>query len=177
LRGGGATIFALGYKKSTIRDLPDQPNDFIYGINLNLDNGGSITDCASGVVSACAYSLYSDRTARDVTLNLDNDVPSAKHNVRYGASYDVTSVLKDYAVTLQPANFLSSRATTVVDDTPNAGHDEWAYVQDSWKMGSLYELDYGLRIDAFQVASNEFADGFSQLSPRITTAGSSRRSR
>ncbi len=175
LRGGGATTFALGYKNSTIRDFPDQANDFIYGINLNLNAGGSLTDCQAGTISACAYSLYSNRTARDVTMNFDNDVPSAVHDVRYGGSYDMTSVQKLYDVTLQPLNFLApiftpgtpNDAYTVTDNAPNTGHDEWAYLQDSWKMGERYELDYGLRLDAFQVASDEFADGFSQVSPRI----------
>lgn len=145
LRGGGATTFALGYKNSTIRDLPDQANDFIYG----------------------AYSLYSDRTARDIILNFDNELPSNAHDVRFGGSYDVTSVLKLYRVTLRPPSFLSTQAYTVTDNAPNTGHDEWAYVQDSWKMGQRYELDYGLREDAFQVASTDFEDGFSQVSPRM----------
>lgn len=175
LRDGGATTLALGYKQSTIRDLPDQANDFIYGENLNLNGGGSPTDCQNGTVSACAYSLFSDRTARDIYASLDNDVPSVAHDVRYGVSYDATNVQKLYDVTLQPNNFLApvfspgtpNGAYTVTDAAPNTGHDEWAYLQDSWKMGSLYQLDYGMRLDAFQIASTEFDNGFSQWSPRI----------
>ncbi len=175
LRQGGSTIFGVGYKNSSISDFPDQANDFIYGQNLNLGNGGSATDCQSGTVSACADSLYSTRLARDFIFNVDNDVQSEKHDVKYGAWYDATNVQKLYEVTLQPLNFLAPIFTpatpnapyTVVDNAPNIGHDEWIYLQDSWKMGNLYELDYGLRSDSFQVSSTQFNQGFAQLSPRI----------
>ncbi len=175
LRGGGALTYGAGYKNSQIRDLPDQANDFAYGEALNLNAGGSPLDCQNGVVPACGDSLYSNRLARDVIFNADNDVVSAKHEIRYGAAYDITSVQKRYEVTLQPFNFLApiftpanpSAPYTVSDDAPNTGHDEWGYVQDSWKLGARYQLDYGLRSDAFQVASTQFHSGFAQLSPRI----------
>jgi hypothetical protein len=55
----------------------------------------------------------------------------------------------------------------VVDNAPNVGHLSAGYVQDSWKLGSLYALDYGLRTDVFLVSSTQFNAGSSQTSPRI----------
>lgn len=167
LRAGGALSYGVGYKRSQIRDFADPSNDFIYGINRNLASGGSLGDCANGIVSSCAFALYADRTSRDLTFNADNDVVSEKHDVRYGVTYGSTTVQKRYDVTLQPANFLSNAATTVSDDAPNIAHSEYAYLQDAWKMGANYQLDYGVRADSFQIASTEFRRGFSQLSPRV----------
>jgi outer membrane receptor protein involved in Fe transport len=167
LRSSGALTYGVAFKRSRIRDTNDPVNDFAYGEALNLASGGSSTDCASGVVSACGYSLFSDRTARDVILNLDAVNPSAHHAVRYGAAYDTTNVGKDYAVTLQPQNFISAAPATVVDNAPNVAHTESAYLQDTWQMGPLWRADYGLRLDAFQVFSDQFDRGFSQTSPRL----------
>lgn len=174
LRGGGSLSFGLGAKRSRIRDFPDQANDFVYGETLNAA-GGAPGDCAGGTVSACAYSLSSDRTARDLLLNVDDYVPSHKHGVRAGVSYDAASVQKRYAVTLQPGNFLApvftpstpNAAHTVTDDAPNAGQTVSAYVQDTWTMGSLWTLDYGVRYDNFRIFSSEFARDFAQVSPRV----------
>lgn len=174
-RGGGALTFGAGYKRSQIADFPDPPNDFFYGVSRNLMSGGGLTDCANGVVAACAYSLLANRTARDLSFNVDDDTQSLKHDVRYGASYDVTTVRKLYDVTLQPLNFLApildplhpNTAASIVDDSPNLGHSEYLYVQDAWRLGSFYQLDYGLRSDSFQVFSTDFRRGFSQLSPRL----------
>jgi hypothetical protein len=33
--------------------------------------------------------------------------------------------------------------------------------------GTRYELDYGLRFDAFQLASSQFGDGAAMFSPRV----------
>jgi hypothetical protein len=84
-------------------------------------------------------------------------------------------VPKYYAITLQPLNFLAPiyspknpfGAYSVIDNAPNVGHTESAYLQDSWKMGDLYQLDYGLRSDAFQLFSTQYQDGAFQISPRI----------
>lgn len=70
---------------------------------------------------------------------------SARHEVRTGALYDVTSVDKLYLVTLQPGNFLApifapqtpGAAYTVADAAPSVGR------------------------------SNQFDRGFSQFSPRV----------
>src|SRR5581483_6505208 len=175
LATGGALSYGVGYKQSTIRDFGDPQNDFQYGYNLNAAAGGSPDDCANGIVPACAYNLAANRTARDVVLNVDDVLDDGRHTVRYGASYDVTLVDKNYAVSLQPNNFLApiltpgmpNAATTVVDDAPNVGHTSSVYVQDSWAMSPIWLLDAGLRQDLFSIFSTEFQDGFSQTSPRV----------
>ncbi len=175
LASGGALTYGLGYKQSRIQDFGDAANDFIYGYNLNADNGGSPQSCADGVVSACAYSLNADRTARDLILNVDDQLDDGRHTLGYGASYDITNVSKYYAVTLQPGNFLApiftpqapGAAYTVVDDSPNVGHTASAYFEDSYAMSQIWTLDIGLRQDAFQIFSTQFHDAFAQLSPRV----------
>lgn len=173
LHGDGALSFSLATKRSRIRDLPDQENGFIFGENLNLNAGGTATDCATGIVSACGYSLYSDRTARDIIANIDDYVRSAHHAVRVGAFYDATDVDKFYQITLQPNNFLSPvltpatpvAATRVTDNAPDVGHNESAYAQDTWQMGR--DWDYGLRYDFFEIASTQYRQGFGMFSPRV----------
>jgi outer membrane receptor protein involved in Fe transport len=175
LASGGALSYGIGYKQSRIRDFGDATDDFIYGYNLNLGGGGTPFDCANGIVASCAYSLNADRTARDALFNIDDTLPSAKHTVRFGASYDVTTVDKDYGVTLQPNNFLAPIFTpktpdatyTVIDNAPNVGHMTNAYVQDSWAMSPMWLLDIGLRQDFFSIFSTQFQNGFAQLSPRV----------
>ncbi|MGB8519609.1 MAG: TonB-dependent receptor [Candidatus Tumulicola sp.] len=175
LASGGAFSYGLGYKQSRIRDFGDAPNDFTYGYNLNVAAGGSADDCSNGRVAACAYSLNADRAARDLIVNFDDLLDDRKHTIRYGASYDVTLVDKNYAVTLQPHNFLApvltpehpDAAIAVVDDTPNAGHTSSAYLQDSWAMSPIWLLDAGIRQDFFTIFSTQFQEGFAQTSPRI----------
>jgi hypothetical protein len=87
----------------------------------------------------------------------------------------VTTVDKNYAVTLQPGNFLApiltpktpGAAYMVVDDSPNIGHTASAYLQDSWEMSPIWQLDVGLRQDVFTIFSTQFQEGFAQISPRI----------
>ncbi len=190
----GSLSFGPSFKRSRIRDFGDPGNDFAFGI---ANAPGAPSDCANALSSAgpvvngvvtnpvpngavayvngtCAFSLNGDRTAIDAGGNLDYENRSAKHTVAFGALYDATHVAKTYAVTLQPGNFLAPIFTpgtpdapfTVVDATPNVGHLAAAYVQDSWKMGG-WQLDYGVRGDAFTVFSNQFSSGFGQLSPRV----------
>ena len=193
---GAAGSFSFGpsYKRSRIRDFGDPANDFAYGAALNP---GAPTDCAQALSSAgpvtggivtnpvanpavaysnasCGFSLFGDRTAIDVGGVADYDNRSDRHDIRFGGVYDATSVNKDYAITLQPGNFLApiftpatpGAAYTVVDNAPNAGHLAASYVQDSWTMGR-YQLDYGLRSDTFLVASTQFGVGYGQISPRL----------
>jgi hypothetical protein len=190
----GSLAFGPTYKRSEIRDFGDPSNDFTYGAALNP---GAPTDCAqalgssgpvvNGVVTSpvanpgvaysnatCGFSLFGDRTAIDVGGVLDYDNHSNHHDVRFGGVYDATTVNKDYAITLQPGNFLAPIFTpltpgapfTVVDNAPNVGHLAAFYLQDSWKMGA-YQLDYGLRSDTFLVSSTQFGVGYGQVSPRI----------
>lgn len=184
----GSLSFGPFFKRSHIEDFGDPSNDFAYGEALNVAAGGASTDCANALLpngtpnpavnylnGTCGYSLFGDRTAIDVGGNLNYDNRSPKHDVRFGADYDATHVAKDYAVTLQPGNFLAPLITpatpdaayTVVDDTPNVGHLAAAYLQDAWRMSPLWETDYGVRQDEFSVFSTTFDRGFAQTSPRF----------
>jgi hypothetical protein len=137
--------------------------------NPAIDNGAGFS------TSTCGFSLTDNRTAIDVGANLDYDNRSAHHDVRFGGLYDSTHVDKTYAVALQPGNFLAPIYTpqtpdapyTVVDNAPNVGHLAVAYLQDSWKLGNLYQADYGLRSDTFLVSSTQFDSGSGQISPRL----------
>jgi hypothetical protein len=190
----GSLTFGPTYKRSQIRDFGDPGNDFIYG---EAQNPGAPADCANalsstgpiigGVVTrpvpnpavaysnaTCGFSLAGNRTSIDVGGVLDYDNSSPHHDVRFGGVYDATNVSKDYEISLQPGNFLApiftpatpGAAFTVVDNAPNVGHLTALYLQDSWKMGN-YQLDYGLRQDAFLVSSTQFSVGYGQTSPRI----------
>lgn len=167
LRSNGAMTYGFAFKNSRIRDFNDPQNDFIYGQAQNVASGGSPSDCANGIVAACAYSLFSDRTARDAIVDLDAALTRGRHAIRYGASYDVAQVQKIYAITLQPDNFISAAPATVTDNAPNAGRTASVYLQDSWQMGSLWRADYGVRFDSFGISSREFGRSFSQVSPRL----------
>ncbi len=191
----GSLSFGPMYKRSRIRDFGDPNDDFTFGEALNpgapTDCANALASTGpvvNGVVTApqpnpsvayvngsCGFSLNADRTAIDVGGNLDYANVSAHHTIAFGGLYDATQVAKTYGVTLQPGNFLAPVFTpatpgapyTVVDSTPNVGHLAAAYVQDRWKMGSAWQLDYGVRADTFAVASTQFAAGFGQASPRV----------
>jgi hypothetical protein len=177
----GSLSYGFAYKRSHIRDFGDPVNDWIYGEALYAASGGLPTDCANALTipnfvnGTCAYTLRSDRKASDYKFTLDNALTGGTHEVRWGGIYDITHVAKLYDVTLQPGNFLAPIFTpatpnapySVIDNAPNDGHTEAAYLQDSWRMGDTYELDYGLREDAFGLRSTEFSSGFSMLSPRL----------
>jgi hypothetical protein len=190
----GSLSFGPSYKRSRIRDFGDPSNDFTFGEAGNpgaptdcanaLASSGPIVN---GVVTnpvpnqnvnygntTCAFSLNGDRIAIDVGGNLDYVNHSAKHDLAFGGIYTATHVEKTYAVTLQPGNFLAPIFTpatpgapfTVDDASPNIGHLVALYVQDTWKMGTGWQLDYGVRGDSFTVNSTQFSTGFGQLSPR-----------
>ncbi|HEV2038119.1 MAG TPA: TonB-dependent receptor, partial [Candidatus Eremiobacteraceae bacterium] len=177
----GALSYGVGYKNSHIRDFGDPTNDWAYGQAIAAAAGGAPTDCVNAFTipnfsnMTCAYSLRSDRTAQDYTFNIDDALNSTIHDVRWGATYGVTNVTKHYNVTLQPGNFLAplfapstpNAAYPVVDNAPNNADAESVYLQDSWHLGTAYELDYGLRSDSFQLRSTEFQRGYAMLSPRI----------
>ena len=135
----GSLSFGPAYKQSRIRDFGDPQNDLTF----------------SGL------SLSDDRTARDYRFNVDYALRSRVHEVRWGTVYDGTIVRKLYAF------LLLSAPASVVDNAPNVGHMEEAYLQDSWRMGERWQLDYGVRFDAFQLFSTQFSDGTSQFSPRL----------
>lgn len=177
----GSLSYGLGLKRSHIRDFGDPANDWAYGEALNAANGGLPTDCANALTipnftnGTCGYSLQGDRTALDEKINVDATLASGPHTIGWGGLDDAAQVSKLFDVTLQPGNFLAPIFTpatpnapfSVVDIAPNVGHTEAAYVQDAWRIGSLFEADYGVRADAFQLRSRQFGRGFSQLSPRF----------
>ncbi len=182
----GSLSFGSAFKISHIVDYGDPQNDWAYGEALNVTpppfgNGGTSTDCADALTSGsyapttCAYSLFDDKTSVDDLFNADLVQRFGKHEVRAGAGYDLTRVLKDYQVTLQPNNFLAPLLTpatpdapaTVTDTTPNLGTTYTSYVQDSWRMSDRYQLDYGVRYDFFTIRSSAFAQGFGAVSPRF----------
>ena len=191
----GSLSFGPSYKRSRIRDFGDAGNDFTFGAAGNPGAPGDCANAltsagpiVNGVVTSpvpnqsvtygnatCGFSLNGDRIAIDVGGNFDYVNHGAKHEVAFGGIYNATHVAKTYAVTLQPGNFLSPIFTpatpgapfTVVDASPNVGHLAAAYIQDAWKMGTGWQLDYGVRGDAFTVNSTQFSTGFGQLSPRV----------
>jgi hypothetical protein len=186
----GSFNFGPAFKSSQIQDFGDPNNDFIYGENLNVTpppygNGGTSTDCANAFAVApgnptafptmCGYSLADDRTAIDYIMQGDFTRTYGRHTFQAGTTYDNTRVLKYYAITLQPDNFLAPIETpstpdapyTVVDDAPNTGNTYQSYVQDSWRMSNLWEADYGMRYDFFNIKSTSFDEGFGAFSPRL----------
>ena len=184
----GVLTFGPAFKSSRIQDFGDPSNDFIYGEALNVEappygNGGAPTDCATAITkptgvylpTTCAYSLSDTRTALDYLFQADYNQRFGRHTVDAGAEYDMTRVLKDYAVTLQPGNFLApietpntpGAAITVVDNQPNLGNTYESYVQDSWRMSDLWGVDYGMRYDFFTLKSTEFDQGFGAFGPRF----------
>jgi hypothetical protein len=189
----GMLTFGPAFKVSRIQDFGDPANDWAFGEALNVEpapygNGGKPTDCAGAfsVVPAnplafptmCGISLADTRTAIDATMQTNYDQTFGQHEVAAGVSYDLSRILKYYAVTLQPNNFLApietpstpNAPTTVVDDSPNLGNTYESYIQDSWRMSSLWEADYGLRYDFFTIRSAGFAQGFGSFSPRLKVA-------
>ena len=184
----GLLTFGPAYKLGRIADFGDATNDFIYGEALNVEpppfgNGGTSTDCATALTdpsvtylpTTCAFSLADTRTAIDYILQADYTQTFGRHTLASGLSYDLARILKYYAITLQPNNFLApiqtpdtpNAATTVVDDAPNLGNTYQIYLQDSWRLSPRWEADYGLRYDFFTIKSTEFAQGFGGFSPRL----------
>jgi hypothetical protein len=191
----GSLSFGPSYKRSRIRDFGDPANDFTFGeagnpgaptdcANALASTGPIVNGVVTNPVpnqnvsygnTTCGFSLNGDRIAIDVGGNLDYVNHSAKHEVAFGGIYNATHVAKTYDVTLQPGNFLApiftpatpGAAFTVDDVSPNIGHLAALYVQDSWKMGTGWQLDYGVRGDSFTVNSTQFSTGFGQLSPRV----------
>lgn len=186
----GSITWGPAFNDSRIQDFGDPSNDWTYGEALNetpppFGNGGMSTDCANAFTVAptnptgfplmCGVSLADTRTELDYMMQGDYTQIFGNHTVAAGVSYDLSRVLKYYAVTLQPDNFLSPIETpgtpdapyTVIDNSPNLGNTYSSYIQDSWRMSSLWEADYGVRYDYFTIKSAAFDQGFGQASPRL----------
>ena len=154
----GAISFGPSVKRSRITDFPDIANDI---------TATGVPNCSADITT-CGFGVYADRKSLDYRFNIDYSLRSAHHEVRAGTVYDLTTIAKNYVVTLQPTNPLPLAAGNTVRDTdPNVGHTEELYLQDSWRMGKTYQLDYGARADLFQLRSPQFASGSAQISPRI----------
>ena len=184
----GVITYGPAIKSSRIQDFGDATNDFIYGEALNVEappygNGGQSTDCGEALTNpnvvygptTCAYSLNDTRTAIDYIMQGDYTQNLGAHTIGAGVSYDLSRVYKYYAVTLQPNNFLApivtpltpNAPTTVIDNAPNIGNTYQTYLQDSWRVNSLWQADYGLRYDFFTIKSTGFTQGFGGVSPRL----------
>jgi hypothetical protein len=186
----GMISWGPAYNASRIQDFGDPYNDWLYGESLNVTpppfgNGGSATDCANAFTVApqnpaafplmCGVSLEDTRTELDYIMQGDYTQNFGGHTLGAGISYDLSRVLKYYAITLQPNNFLSpieapstpNAPYTVVDDSPNLGNTYQSYIQDSWRMSPQWEADYGLRYDFFTIKSIAFDQGFGGFSPRL----------
>jgi hypothetical protein len=158
--GHGSLSFGPSLKVSRIDDSPDFANDIAFGV------ANGTADCTADLAT-CSNSVLADRTSTDYRFSADYALRSDRHEVRAGGVFDVTTVTKLYQVTLQPKNPFSTAPFLVTDAAPNLGHTFEAYLQDSWKFGATWALDYGLRYDTFQLGSSEFRTGSGQFSPRI----------
>ncbi|HEY1654589.1 MAG TPA: TonB-dependent receptor, partial [Candidatus Tumulicola sp.] len=158
----GSLQFGPSLTVSNILDTNDPAGDLAAGGPPPPSGQTNCTDFTD-----CLFSVYADRTARDYRFNLDYALTSAHHTIRAGALYDGSSILKNYAIAVQPYSALDTTGSFVATDTtPNVAHQQEAYLADSWLMGK-YQLDYGIRMDAFQIFSTNFDKGYSQWSPRI----------
>ncbi|MBV9269584.1 MAG: TonB-dependent receptor, partial [Candidatus Eremiobacteraeota bacterium] len=153
----GSLSFGPSFKRSHIVDTNDLANDL-------AGASGPCTD-----FSDCSFfSVYANRVAQDVRFNADYDLRSLNHDLRAGMLYGLTAVDKRYVITLQPFSQLNPNGTfTVTDSSPNTAHQQEAYVQYTWRLDHAYQLDYGVRADAFEIGSDGFKSGFAQMSPRI----------
>ena len=186
----GMISYGPAYDASKLQDFGDPVNDWTYGEALNrtpppFGNGGTPDDCANAFTVApnnpaafpttCGISLADNRTELDYILQGDYTQSFGTHAFSAGVSYDLSRVLKYYAIALQPNNFLSPIETprtpdapyTVVDDEPNLGNTYQSYAQDSWRISNLWQADYGLRYDFFTIKSAAFDRGFGAWSPRM----------
>lgn len=165
INGHGSLSFGPSLKISRILDTNDLAGDL--GPGSAPPPAGTATNCTD--FSDCPYfSVFADRSSHDYRFNTDYVLRSPHHEIRAGGVYDATVVDKNYVITLQPFTALNPTGTfTAVDAAPNVAHQQEVYLQDSWKMGRTYQLDYGARADAFQVFSTQFDRGFSQVSPRV----------
>ena len=178
LNANGSITVGPAFKASRIQDFGDPVNDFIFGEAVNVNappfgNGGSSSDCANAISTGvfgpttCAFSLADTRTALDYIFQADYAQQFGNHMLKAGSSFDNSRVLKDYAVTLQPNNFISSAPVTVVDNSPNIANTYTSYIQDSWRVNALWQFDYGMRYDFFTIKSDSFDQGFGSFSPRL----------
>lgn len=155
----GVISFGPSFKNSRILDTNDLANDLAPSAGTTCTD---FSDCSG-------FSVFADRTATDYRMNLDAIYRVGNHEIHAGGIYGAETITKNYTITLQPGNALnpSGGPFTVVDNEPNVGHTEELFVQDGWQVDPRWRLDYGVRADAFQLFSNDFNNGFFQVSPRV----------
>ncbi len=160
----GTLQFGPYLKTSSILDTNDLENDLAIG--AAPPTPPSTFNCHD--FTDCNFSVYANSFARDYGFNADYALQSPHHDVRFGGIYDAAVVVPNYVITLQPYSALNPTGTvTVTDTTASVAHQQEVYAQDSWSMGGLWRADYGLRMDAFQIFSNDFDNGYAQWSPRF----------
>lgn len=159
----GVLSFGPSYKRSRILDTNDPHNDVIGQIS-----GPDAAPCTD--FSNCSFfSVFADRTDINARFNADYDNTLGKHEIRAGALYGLETLGKDYVMTVPATTPDGSVLTpfTVTDVSPNVGHSQEFYLQDSWRMSGRWRADYGIRADSFQASSTAFDNGFAQWSPRV----------
>ena len=160
----GTLTFGPTMKVSAIQDFPDLSNDFAAAAGDNCSGADPTAP------SSCLFAARTNRSARDIGAFASYGLLSGRHSIETGATYDAETVTKLYDILLQPDNYLNPGSTTptsIVDNHPNVAHSSGAYVQDGWQMSQAYRLDYGLRYDEFTIFSDDFRNGYSQVSPRV----------
>ena len=151
----GSLSFGPYAKVSNIRDFPDPGNDLAGATACTAPN------------ATCLFSLFDNRTARDIGVRATYALAAGKHAIEAGATYDAAHIEKHYAVLVQAMSSFGTSPTSIVDDTPNVAHSVGVYLQDGWQLSPAYRIDYGLRSDTFTIFSTDFRNGYARISPRV----------
>lgn len=153
----GFLSFGPIFRLAVIQDTNDPKNDLAPAAG---------NDCAAKP-GDCVFSAATVRAARSYAWMTEYGLRSNRHDVRAGVSYRTDAVSKHYDIVVQPDNFVQHAPVSLIDDEPNGAHTQALYVQDAWQMGRGWSFEYGVRADAFQLASSTFKAGFAQISPRV----------
>jgi outer membrane receptor protein involved in Fe transport len=107
------------------------------------------------------------RTNRASTLQADLSTPLGEnHTLRYGVYGSFERAASGNDAWVFPADADGNQSSTtplnILDDSRLLAKTWSAYVQDEWRIGDDWTLNYGLRGDHYQLARSE-----SQLSPRV----------
>ena len=160
---GGVLAIGPSYKRGRIVDSNDPENDLIGQIV------GRQAGACSTFLDCSFFSVFADRTDINARLNADYALRTGNHELRFGGLYGAETLQKDYVMTVPATNASGSAFMpfTVVDNAPSVGHTAEFYAQDGWQWNPHWRLDYGVRSDYFSLFSNDFRDGFAQVSPRV----------